>query len=295
MDTTDIIAASALKIAEELGACAIVVSGNVYLDETATDIPIYFASRRPKNIIDNLVSGNSEDLERTRKVTDEINNQTAGYIEHVEHTAAIEHLIGDLKRGIIVGIIEAMDSSAIIVHDVSQSPMLKAIAECEERVPAGVIRSLLTIALDIAETGREGRKVGTAFVVGDAEEVMQRSHQMILNPYVGHPDEDRDVLNRKNWESIKEFALLDGVFVVSGEGLITAAGRYLDIDAKDVNIDKGLGGRHVSAAAVTRDTVAIAVTISESGGVVRIYMDGKELLCIDSAGRAVRYEQDRQY
>jgi len=188
-----------------------------------------------------------------------------------------------------------MDSNAIIVHDVSQSPMLKAIAECEERVPAGVIRSLLTIALDIAETGREGRKVGTAFVVGDVEEVMQRSHQMILNPYVGHPDEDMNVLNRKTWESIKEFALLDGVFVVSREGVITAAGRYLDIDAKDVNIEKGLGGRHVSAAAVTRDTVAIAVTISESGGVVRIYMDGKELLCIDSAGRAVRYEQDCQY
>ncbi|MHC1576778.1 MAG: DNA integrity scanning protein DisA nucleotide-binding domain protein [Methanosarcinaceae archaeon] len=292
MDTTEIIAASALKIAEELGACAIVISGNVYLDETTTDIPIYFVSRRPKNIIDNLFTGNSEDLGKTKKITEGINTQTAGYIEHVEHTAAIEHLIGDLKKGIIVGIIESMDSSAIIVHDITQSPMLKAIGECEERVPAGVIRSLLTIALDIAETGREGRKVGTAFVVGDAEEVMQRSHQIILNPYVGHPDEEKDVRIKNNWESIKEFALLDGVFVVSGEGLFIAAGRYLDINAKGININKGLGGRHVSAAAITRDTVAIAVTISESGGVVRIYMDGKELLCIDSAGRAIQYERD---
>jgi len=70
------------------------------------------------------------------------------------------------------------------------------------------------------------------------------------------------------------------VFVISKEGIVQAAGRYLDVDAKEIDIEQGLGGRHVSAAAITRDTFAIAITISESGGTVRIYMDGKELLCL---------------
>ncbi|MEZ5335974.1 MAG: diadenylate cyclase [Methanolobus sp.] len=134
----------------------------------------------------------------------------------------------------------------------------------------------------------EKEKIGTAFIVGDVEEVMMRSHQMILNPYVGQEEEDRSILDRKNWESVKEFAQLDGVFVISGEGMVEAAGRYLDVDARDISVEKGLGGRHVSAAAITRDTVAIAVTVSESGGVIHVYMDGKELLHIESAERAIR-------
>ncbi|MDI3487257.1 MAG: diadenylate cyclase [Methanolobus sp.] len=87
---------------------------------------------------------------------------------------------------------------------------------------------------------------------------------------------------------MKEFAQLDGVFVISEEGMVEAAGRYLDVDAREIDVEKGLGGRHVSAAAITRDTVAIAVTVSQSGGVIHIYMDGKELMYIESTERAVR-------
>jgi len=77
------------------------------------------------------------------------------------------------------------------------------------------------------------------------------------------------------------FAQLDGIFVLSGAGKILAAGRYLDVDARDIDIDKGLGTRHVSCAAITRDTNAIAVVISETGGTIRVYMDGKEILLIE--------------
>jgi len=70
--------------------------------------------------------------------------------------------------------------------------------------------------------------------------------------------------------------------VIDETGIIHAAGRYLDVDGKNVDIEKGLGGRHVSAAAISRDTVAIAVTVSESGGVIRIYKDAKEAICMES-------------
>jgi len=192
----------------------------------------------------------------------------------------------EVEKGTIVGIIESKESFAIIVHDLAENQMIRTLRECEERINVELLKAVMKIAFDISSKGREGKKIGTAFIVGDVEEVMMRSHQMILNPYTGQNDVDRNILDRKNWESVKEFAQLDGVFVISENGLVEAAGRYLDVDARDIEVEKGLGGRHVSAAAITRDTVSIAITISESGGVIHIYMDGKELLHIESAERA---------
>lgn len=99
---------------------------------------------------------------------------------------------------------------------------------------------------------------------------------------MGHEIDECDILNHRNWESVKEFSQLDGVFIVSRDGIIHAAGRYLDINSKDVQIDKGLGGRHVSAAAITNTTNSIAITLSKSGGTVRIYDNGKEIFHVDT-------------
>ena len=288
MDTTNIVARSAIRLAEEVKASAIVVSGDIQFDVVTTSIPIYFASVKPKSVIEHLVSSGIDKERQAKEISDKITREVATKIEHIENTAAIEKMLGQLTSGIVVGIVGTKDSSAIVVHDISDNPLIKTMQECEERVLPDVMRAVLTIAFDVAKTGREGKQVGTAFIVADEDEVMKRSHQMILNPYSGHEGKDRSVLIKQNWESVKEFAQLDGVFVVSEDGMINAAGRYLDVDAKDIVIDKGLGGRHVSAAAITRDTVAIAVTVSESGGVVRIFMDGKESMCIETAERAVR-------
>ena len=287
MNTIDIIAKSAVRLAEEVKACAIVVSEDMMLEGIATSIPIYFAPVKSKSVIDNLVSSGIDKGQKAKELSDKIAREAATKIEHVENTAAIEQMFGQLKSGIVVGIVGIKDSSAIVVHNLNDNPLIKTMQDCEERVSPEVMRTVLTIAFDIASTGREGKQVGAAFIVADEDEVMKRSHQMVLNPYAGHEMKDRNILNRQNWESVKEFAQLDGVFIVSEDGIINSAGRYLDVDAKDIVIDKGLGGRHVSAAAITRDTVAIAVTVSESGGVVRIFMDGKESMCIESAERAV--------
>ncbi|HJH31584.1 MAG TPA: diadenylate cyclase [Methanosarcinaceae archaeon] len=288
MDTTNIVAKSAIRLAEEIKASAIVVSGDIRFDGITTSIPIYFASVKSKSLIDNLISSGIDKEQQAKDFPDMIKRETATKIEHVENTAAIEQMLGQLKSGIVVGIVGTKDSTAIVIHDLGDNPLIKTMQECEERVPPNVLRAVLTVSFDVAATGREGKQVGTAFIVADMNEVMKRSHQMILNPYAGHTNEERDILNKQNWESVKEFAQLDGVFIVSEEGIIESAGRYLDVDAKDIVIDKGLGGRHVSAAAITRDTVAIAFTVSESGGVIRIFMDGKERMCIESAEGTVR-------
>jgi DNA integrity scanning protein DisA with diadenylate cyclase activity len=289
LDSAQVVVNTAVRLAEELKSTAIIISGEANFEKPETSIPVYFASSKQKNIIDHLVASSKTREEKTKEILDKIGQQAAGKIEHIENASAIEFILEEISEGNIVGIIESKDSYAIVVHNLEDNDIVKKMKECEERVAPDVLRAILKIAFDISNTGREGKQIGTAFILGDVEEVMMRSHQMILNPYAGQEDSDRDLTDRKNWESVKEFAQLDGVFVISEEGMVEAAGRYLDVDAREIDVEKGLGGRHVSAAAITRDTVAIAVTVSQSGGVIHIYMDGKELMYIESTERAVRF------
>ncbi|BBL65572.1 hypothetical protein MSMAT_1155 [Methanosarcina mazei TMA] len=290
MERARVIAEAAAHISRELGAVAIMVSGDLNFEGIETgEIPVYYISMRPKSIIDHLVATSKDGKSPVKELGDQLTREASGNVEYVQHAAAIEYALEGPKNGIVVGVIETRGSSSIIVHSLDDNPLIKAMKECEERVNPEVMNAVLKIAFDIALTGREGKKIGAAFIVGDSEEVLKRSHQIILNPYEGHEEAHRNILDRRNWESIKEFALLDGVFVIDETGIVRAAGRYLDVDGKNIDIEKGLGGRHVSAAAISRDTVAISVTVSESGGVLRVYKDAKETICMESLQPASRY------
>ncbi|MEL7663152.1 MAG: diadenylate cyclase [Methanosarcina mazei] len=290
MERARVIAEAAAHISRELGAVAIMVSGDLNFEGIETgEIPVYYISMRPKSIIDHLVATSKDGKSPVKELGDQLTREASGNVEYVQHAAAIEYALEGPKNGIVVGVIETRGSSSIIVHNLDDNPLIKAMKECEERVNPEVMNAVLKIAFDIALTGREGKKIGAAFIVGDSEEVLKRSHQIILNPYEGHEEAHRNILDRRNWESIKEFALLDGVFVIDETGIVRAAGRYLDVDGKNIDIEKGLGGRHVSAAAISRDTVAISVTVSESGGVLRVYKDAKETICMESLQPASRY------
>ncbi|HMK16408.1 MAG TPA: diadenylate cyclase, partial [Methanomicrobiales archaeon] len=138
-----------------------------------------------------------------------------------------------------------------------------------------VFEAAFTIAVEISREGREGKPVGTAFVLGDAPEVLARSKQLILNPFEGHGREERMVTNRGIVENVKGFALLDGVFVISGDGVIESAGRYLTIDTSDVRIPMGLGTRHGSVAGITRATDSVGIVVSQSGGRISVFRRGE--------------------
>jgi len=140
-----------------------------------------------------------------------------------------------------------------------------------------VFETVFTICLEIAKEGREGKKVGTAFVIGDTENVLSKSRQLILNPFAGHRIEDRMITNHDIRENVKELAQLDGAFVIRGDGLIEAAARYITIDTSAVGIAKGLGTRHSSVAGITLVTKAIGIVVSQSGGKISIFRDGQVL------------------
>jgi diadenylate cyclase len=147
---------------------------------------------------------------------------------------------------------------------------------CSQRreVDTQVLEQTVALAVEIAREGREGRKIGTLFVVGDTEKVLKHSKPMILDPLYGHPDESKRIDDPDVRETLKELAQLDGAFVVSDEGVVISAARYIDATSEEVNVPLGLGSRHLAGASVSRHTNAVAVAVSESS-MVRMFDDGE--------------------
>jgi DNA integrity scanning protein DisA with diadenylate cyclase activity len=155
-----------------------------------------------------------------------------------------------------------------------------------QHIPSAVFEALLNLAVELASQGREGKPVGTTFVMGDHEKVLQFSRQTIFNPFHGYPEEERNMLNPKLRETLKEFAALDGAFVIRDDGVVLCAGRHLNAAvASTVDLPQGLGSRHVSAAGITSVTDAVALVISESTGDVRIFKNGAIFLEIEKPSR----------
>ena len=155
------------------------------------------------------------------------------------------------------------------------------ISDVVEAVQPEVFNAMLNIACELAAQGRESRKVGTIFVLGDDEKVMQLSRQMIINPFKGYSETDRNILNPELEETIKELSAIDGAFVIKSNGAIVTAGRHLSaaLDSKD--FPPGLGSRHIAAAGITNVTKAVAMVISQSTGNVSVFKNGKLFVTIE--------------
>jgi DNA integrity scanning protein DisA with diadenylate cyclase activity len=142
-------------------------------------------------------------------------------------------------------------------------------------VTPAVFERMLTLASELGLEGREGRPVGTLFVVGDCDRVLEQSHQLVINPFQGYPECERNVLDPRLEETIKEFSSLDGAFVIRGDGVILSAARYLAPRGKlEQSLPQGLGTRHEVAAEITVTTSAIALCISQSTGTISIFRRG---------------------
>ena len=154
---------------------------------------------------------------------------------------------------------------------------LAALKALCSRIPwcePAVLESVLELALEIAREGREGRRIGTLFTVGKADEVLAASRALILDPLAGHAPSGTHIGDPDLRGTIKELAQLDGAFVVSEAGIVVAACRYLDASVEQIDLPLGFGSRHLAAASVSRRVGAIGVVVSESG-VVRVFHNGQ--------------------
>ena len=137
-----------------------------------------------------------------------------------------------------------------------------------------ILESLIELAVEIAREGREGRRIGTLFTLGDEQAVLEKSRLLILDPLAGHPESARHISDPNLRGTIKELAQLDGAFVMSHDGLVLSACRYLDAIASKVDLPLGLGSRHLAAANMSAVTNAVGIVVSESA-VVRLFCHGK--------------------
>jgi DNA integrity scanning protein DisA with diadenylate cyclase activity len=153
--------------------------------------------------------------------------------------------------------------------------------QLETRVPLDTLKTVVDLAVEIGREGREGQPVGTIFVVGDTRKVMGCSRPVGFDPVRGYGRKERNLNDLRVREGIKEIAQMDGAIIVSADGTVEAACRYLDSSAANVTLSKGLGARHWAAAAISRATNAIAVTVSQSNGTVRIFQNGEVVLRIE--------------
>ena len=193
------------------------------------------------------------------------------FVEHDETVLCITGLVGSLRL-----------DNLLITNLLRDNKWLQK--RTYEKIPKKVLRSqefirLLDIALRLARQGREGKKIGTIFVLGDYQKYDKYLTQLVLNPCKGHPKKSRNIHDNDFFETIREFAALDGAFIVDNTGVVEKAGVYLNPPASEkTSMLKGFGARHAAAASLTATTEALTITVSESSSSVVVFFDGSAIL-----------------
>ncbi len=188
-------------------------------------------------------------------------------------------LCGSLKTGIL-DFLMVVEIGGEFEALLSKNPALPNQMEFSH-----VFDRLLTLSIELAGEGKEGKPLGTIFVLGDHEKVIDLSSQMVFNPFANVPEEERNILDPRLKETVREFASIDGAFIIREDGVVLAAGRHLKASTEDADLPQGLGAKHRAAAGITSLTNALAIVISESTGDVRIFSSGKIFMEIEKAAR----------
>lgn len=198
--------------------------------------------------------------------------------------------------GVADGTPEEVDSLSVI-HLGEHLERLTAadLRKLDTHVPLETLRAVVELATEIGQEGREGKPVGTMFVVGDTDKVLTMSRSLNFNPFRGYSRKERDIRDRKVREQIKDIAQLEGAIIVRRDGVVEAACMYIDAPAPKemVTVSKGWGTRHLSAAAITKQTKAVAIVVSQSSGRVVIFQNGMVMLQIEPFARPMIFQRFR--
>ncbi len=150
-----------------------------------------------------------------------------------------------------------------------------------EKINADVIEAVINLAQEIGMEGREGRSIGTAFIIGKRDDLVKYTKPLLkINPFGSLPDDARRITDPEMKETVKNLAQLDGVFLIDETGIIMNAGSYINIDQANFELPglQGFGTRHRCTAAITKMTDTIGIVVSASGGTIRIFKEGKQIM-----------------
>lgn len=162
--------------------------------------------------------------------------------------------------------------------------------QLETSVPLDTLKIVVDLAIEIGREGREGKRVGTMFVVGDSRKVLLHSHSASFDPVKGYSRQERNLSDPRTREAIKEIAQLDGAFIVAPDGTVEKSCQIVAFPQTNLTLSKGLGSRHWAAAAISKHTNAIAVVVSESNGTVRLFQNGEVMLRVEPFRRAMKWK-----
>jgi DNA integrity scanning protein DisA with diadenylate cyclase activity len=186
---------------------------------------------------------------------------------------------------------EKIDSISFLrLHEHLGRLTTRDLQRIETQVPLDTLKTVVDLAVEIGREGREGKPVGTMFVIGDTRRVLHQSHPAGYDPVKGYSRKERNLNDPRNRDAIKEIAQLDGAFIVAKDGAVEASCRLVDTSPVELTLSKGLGSRHWAGAAISKNTKAVAVVVSESNGTVRIFQNGVVVLRIEPFRRAMKWK-----
>ncbi len=269
----------AYELGEEIGASAVVyhaVTGvNSLSFKPKRKVPIYLVCLN-RSVLPEEIPGVKEIIEIPFK-----NINRSNQVELV-----LIYLIsqGMFKRGqkvlSILGSPEANLLDTIILSNLRDYRFFFNIGKKPRPVDLQqqVLARMLQITSELAFEGREGKPVGTLFIMGDTEKVLKYCQQMVVNPFGGYKEENRNVLDPGLKATIKEFSKIDGACVIRGDGVIITAGAFVKAENRSEFKLEGLGARHTAAANVSSCTNALGIALSESTRRISVFKDGKQIM-----------------
>lgn len=282
---------AAANLSGEIGADLVLLVADSGVSRTAVQslndaCPVLLVTRR-----DRFLQGIEDNgIRRLRLDHDEVS-----HLDRVRHGITLGMEAGHIKKGSrLICLASALEHGGVdTLMTVDTRRELEdfdpeSLAALAGEMPVEVVKSVLDIALDIGREGREGEQLGTLFVLGDSDRVLANSRVMTYDPFRGYSKRERNICDPDNREGVKEVALMDGAFIIQEDGVIRSGCRYITSYVRGLTLPKGLGARHVAAAAVTKNTDAIAVAVSESTGTVRAFKRGEIVLRRDPGRRIAR-------
>ena len=283
---TQLLMSHAQKIAREMGVTSILITV-----ETSAELRILKRlPRRKKFIVATSSAKIAEDAEKVVERVLRLPKVPFSQSTGVRLAALMALTHGLIQKGDVVAFLTGrngggLDTMTIFEMGKEFGRFVTPSGAVAPGIAPEVLERVITLAAELGAEGREGKPVGTLFVVvADEDRVAPYVQQMVMNPFRGYPEEERNILDPTLAETIKEFAAIDGCFVVRGDGIVLTAGTFVKVD-QDVEVASGYGSRHRAGAAISKAINCVAVTLSQSTGEVTLFKGGSDIVTLQrSAG-----------
>jgi len=271
----------AYKVATGADCAAVMVFGDVFSD-SALDVGHNFG--KLKTIL-------------VTQATMEVRPETISFHSVISVRSFSRHRLAQMRSSVLIALSRGLVSfddklcciggppnsnqfDTVVVLDIAkefQTVFSQQADMLPKYVKPEVMERVLAIAMELAVEGREGKAVGCLFVIGDTKKLKSYTKPLVLNPFFGYRDEDRNILNPFMDETVKEFSTIDGAFVIRGDGTLDSAGTLIYAPEFAYELPGGLGSRHVAAAAISKAMDCISITVSSSTRQVTIFRKGEML------------------